>query len=463
MTVGEGLVEGVPCGAAKPSSGPAREHPRAGPRQQSDLLKLWVGQSVSEVGSQVTEVALPLTAVVSLHVSAGQLGLVNMARWAPFLLFALIIGAYADRSRRRRLLVAADIGRAVVLAGIVAAAAVGVLDVWLLIGLVFVFGSLTVLFEVTYNAYVPSLVANDQLVSANSRLQASASVAQVGGPALGGLLVQLVTAPVALLADATSFLMSVTGLLLIRGREPVRAAADAGENLAARIRHGLRITYRNPFLRALVGVAACYNFFDEWILTLFLLYAVHDLGLGAGGIGLIFAVGAVGATIGSILTGPASRRLGLGRALLASVALESVVLLALPLTPAHHMLTMPVVAAAFALNGFGVALSSVAAVSIRQSVTPDHLLGRMTASYRSISYGAVPLGAAIGGLVGELVGLHAGLVIGALGMTTTVAVVVFSPLPGLRTVQDAEHAAALLATPNKSATDAEPTARVRHS
>lgn len=406
--------------------------------RQPDFLKLWSGQGLSAVGSEVTEVALPLTAVIFLHASAGEMGLLNMARWLPFLLFALIMGVYADKLRRLPLLVTADVGRGLVLAGIVVAAWTGALGMPIFVVLVFVFGTLTVLFEVCYFAYLPSLVDRSLLVPANSRLQATASVARVGGPAIGGGLVQLMTAPYALLSDAISFAASVVGLLLIRTREPERPASDPGEGIVERIRQGLRITYRNPFLRALVGVAASYNFFDQWILTLWVLYAVHDLGMKPGLIGIVMAGGAVGAVLGSMATGPSTRRLGLGGALVGSVVVESIVLLAVPLTPAHHLFTAPVITVAFALNGVGVALSSVAAVSIRQSVTPDELLGRMTASYRSISYGAVPLGAAVGGLVGQFAGVRTGLLLGAAGMVSTIAWVILSPLPGLRTVEDAE-------------------------
>lgn len=406
-------------------------------RGNTDFLKLWIGQGVSALGTQVSTVALPLTAVIFLHASPGQLGLVNTMQWLPFLLFALIIGSYADRVRRLQLLVAADIGRALVLGVIVTLAVVGVLNIPLLIVLVFIFGVLTVLFEVTYFAYLPTLVDRSLLVGANSRLQATASIAQVGGPALGGALVQLVTAPIALLADAISFLFSVGGLLLIRTREELRPPPPAGEGMLHRIREGLKITYRNAFLRALVGVAASYNFFDEWILTLFLLYAVHNLHLKAGTIGLVISGGAVGAVFGSMITGPAIRWFGVGGALVGSVTVESLVLVVIPFLPAGHILTVVALIAVYALNGFGVALSSVAAVSIRQSVTPDELLARMTASYRSISYGAVPLGAAVGGLIGQLIGVRTGLLIGTIAMISTIGWVAFSPLPKLRRVEDA--------------------------
>jgi MFS family permease len=406
-------------------------------RENTDFLKLWIGQGVSALGTEVSAVALPLTAVIFLHATPAQLGLVNSMQWLPFLLFALVIGSYADRVRRLPLLVTADIGRALVLGAIVTSAVAGVLSIPLLIVLVFVFGVLTVLFDVTYFAYLPTIVGRSLLVGANSRLQATASIAQVGGPALGGVLVQLVTAPIAVLADAISFLFSVGGLLLIRTREEVKPSPPAGEGLLHRIREGLKITYRNAFLRALVGVAASYNFFNEWILTLFLLYAVHNLHLKAGTIGVIISGGAVGAVLGSMITGPAIRRIGVGGALVGSVTVESLVLVAIPFFPAGHSLTVVGLIAVFALNGFGVALSSVAAVSIRQSVTPDELLARMTASYRSISYGAIPLGAAVGGLTGQFLGIRAGLLVGTIAMVSTIGWVVFSPLPRLRRVEDA--------------------------
>jgi MFS family permease len=410
--------------------------------RNADFLKLWVGQGISNLGTQVTTVALPLTAVLFLHATAGQMGLLNMMQWLPFLLFSLIIGAYADRVRRLPLLIIADIGRALVLAVIVVTARVGVLGIPLLILLVFAFGTLTVLFEVPYFSYLPTLVDRRLIVAANSRLVATVSVAQVGGPALGGALVQLVTAPIALLADAASFVCSVVSLALIRTREERRPPVPPGEGSIRRIREGLRITYRNPFLRALVGVAASYNLFDQWILTLFLLYAVHDLRLKAGTIGLVIAGGAIGAVAGSVLAGPAVRRFGLGAALVGSIVVESAVMLVVPLVPGRHLFTVLVLIVTFALNGSGVALSSVIAISVRQSVTPDELLSRMTASYRSISYGAVPLGAGLGGLMGELLGLRGGLLVGTIGLLTTIAWVVFSPLPGLRTIEDAAPAEA---------------------
>jgi MFS family permease len=407
-----------------------------------DFLKLWGGQGVSLLGSQITEVALPLTAVLVLHANAAQMGVLGVARWLPFLVFALWVGVWADRVRRLPLLIAVDVARALTMGLIAALALGGWLHFSVLVVLVFLFGAMTVVFDVAYYSFVPCVVPQDRLVGANSRLQATTSLAQVGGPGLGGLLVQALTAPYALLADAISFVVSTLSLLWIRTEEPKpEPEPEAGGSLA-RIREGLAITYRNPFLRAFAGVAGFYNLFEQWVLTLFMLYAVRKLGMSAGSIGLVLSAGAVGALVGSVAASPAARRLGAGRSVLLAVLLECGVLLAVPFAPAHSLLTLPILAVAFALNGVGTASSSVMAITIRQLVTPERLLGRMNASYRFVSYGAIPLGALLGGAAGQVLGLRAGLIVGAVALLSTVIWIVLSPLPRLRTIEDAMPAEA---------------------
>jgi MFS family permease len=409
----------------------AESHPTMARRP--DFLKLWAGQTVSLFGTQITEIALPLAAVLVLHASAVQLGVLNAARWLPFLLFTLWAGALADRVRRLPLLIGADVFRALVMAAIVGLAVVGWLGMPLLVALVFVFGAFTVLFEVSYYSFVPCVVPHEELVAANSRLQASASLAQVGGPSLGGFLVQLLSAPFALAADAVSFVVSALSLFWIRTREQLPPTQDDEGSALARIRAGLAITYRNPYLRGLIGTAGSYNFFDQWIRTLFMLYAIRSLGLSPGLIGLVLSAGAFGALVGSVTAGSAVRGLGLGHAVLWSVVLECVAFLAIPFAPVKHPLTVPLLLAGFALNGVGVAMSSVAAITIRQVVTPAHILGRMNASYRFVSFGAISIGAMAGGLAGQYFGLRIALGIGAiLLLAITVTWVVLSPVRHLR-------------------------------
>lgn len=404
--------------------------------RRRDFLKLWGGQTVSLFGTQVTSVALPLTAVLLLHVDAAQMGLLNAMQWLPFLLFSLGAGTLADRVRRRPLLLASDIARAALTGAIVALAMAGLLGLPLLLALVFVLGFWTVIFEISYYSFVPGLVTREELVPANSRLQASASIAQVGGPSLGGFLVQLLTAPAALAADAFSFAVSAASLAWIRTREPTPRPSAAEGGSLRRIRAGLAFTYANPYLRALIGTAGSYNLFEQWVMTLFMLYAVRRLGLSAGLIGAVLSAGAAGALAGSLIAGPVTRRIGAGPAVVASVVIECVAFLAVPLAPADSPLTIPVLMAGFALNGTGVALSSVVAITIRQVVTPGEMLGRMNASYRLVSYGAIPLGALAGGLAGQYWGLRTGLVAGAvLLLVSAVAWVACSPIPRLRDME----------------------------
>jgi MFS family permease len=399
-----------------------------------DFRKLWAGETVSLLGSEVTELALPLVAVLALHAGAGQMGLLAAARFAPFLLVTLPAGVWVDRRRRRPVLVGANLGRCLLVALVPVLAGLEVLRIQHLYGIAFAIGVLTVLFDVAYQSYLPSLVDRDQLVEGNSKLQASASVARVGGPGLGGLLVQLAGAPRALLLDAASFAVSMATLLAIRHRES-GPAGDAGRpraGLRREIGEGLAVTYRNPVLRSMAGLAATYNLFSQVIEALLVLYAATQLGMGAGLIGLVVASGSVGALAGAALAGRMQRRLGVGPSLVLAVAVECVSLLGVPLAGGTAGQAAAVLGLAFVGNGFGLGLSNVLAVSLRQAVTPDRLLGRMNASYRFVTYGAVPVGALLGGALGELLGLRAAVAVGAAGSLLAVGWALARPVAGLR-------------------------------
>ena len=426
---GENARWRVPVSTAPPVS-------EAGPglplRRRPDFLKLWAGQSVSLLGSQVTALALPLTAIYILHASALQVGLLGTAQWLPFLLIALPVGAWSDRHRRRPALIVADAGRGVLLCAVVSLGAAGILTMPLLIAAAFGLGLLAVVFEVCYTSYLPSLVPGRLLISANSRLQASAAAAQAGGPGVGGALVQLLTAPVALVVDAASFAISAAGLAWIRTREPEPARAGEPGGALARMRAGLAFVMGDRLLRALVGTSAIYNLFDQWIFTLFTLFVIRQLGLPAAALGLILSAGGAGAVAGALLVGPVTARLGVGQAMVWSVAAECGVMLAIPFAPPRPGVAFPLLAAVYMVNGAGTALSTVVALSVRQAVTPERLLGRVNGTYRFISYSVISLGALLGGTAGHLLGLRAGLAAGATGLLATVAWVLMSPLRTMR-------------------------------
>lgn len=396
------------------------------------FVKLWAGQSVSLLGSSVTTLALPLIAIYTLHAGAEQVGLLKAVLWLPYLLIALWAGAWCDRHRRRRVMIVANAGQALAIGSIAVFALTGALTFPLLLVAVFAAGCLAVFFDLSYNAFVPSIVARTRLVPANSRLQSSASVAQIAGPGLAGLLVQFFTAPVALLADAASFVVSVVTLWWIRGSEPPAPRPDEG-GVWSQIRVGLAIVIRNPLLRALTGNAAVFNLFAQWMAALLVLFEVRDLGLRPGTIGLVAGAAAAGALAGSMLAGAATRSLGVGRALLTAVIGGSVVLLAVPFVPAGHpVLAAVMLAAVLSVSSAGTAMSSVVAISVRQAVTPRHVIGRMTATYKFMTYGLITVGALGGGVSGQLLGLRAGLMAGAVGLLGSIAWVVFSPLPRIR-------------------------------
>lgn len=405
-------------------------------RLGSDFRRLWVAQGAASVGAQVSELAVPLLAVVTLGATAGEVGLLGAARWVPFLLLALPWGVLVDRSRRRRILIVADLARAGLTLVMVLLALAGALTLPALVCLVLLLGVFTVAFEVGYQSYLPTVAGRAQLERANGRLQATSAAAEIGGPGLAGLLIQTLTAAWALVAHVVAYLLSAFALMSISARED--RPIPSGRSALRELGDGIRFVRRDPYLVALVGFAAIYNLFAHWITVLFTVHAVRDLGLNAGHLGLIFGLGAVGAVVAAMSAPAAVRRFGAGRVLIACAGVESMALLALPVIPASWAppLLIGVLAAVFALNGAGTSLSSVVALTIRQLRTPDAILGRVNATMRWISYGVIAVGAALGGWVGEAAGTRLGMAVGCAGVVLTVVWVVLSPLRTVRDPQD---------------------------
>jgi predicted MFS family arabinose efflux permease len=269
------------------------------------------------------------------------------------------------------------------------------------------------------------------LTEGNSKLQASAAAAEAGGPGLGGLLVQLLTAPFALVVDALSYVISVATLMSIRKAEAEPVHGTAHRAFLREIGEGLGITYQSPYLRAIAGSAATYNLFEMALLTIFVLYATTQRGLDAALLGLILATGSVGALVGSILALTFAERWGLGPTIIGSVLVECAALLLIPLADGPLPLLVATLALAFFLNGCGLGISNVHVVSLRQAITPDRLLGRVNASYRTLTYGAIPLGALLGGFLGEAIGLRPTLLASGLVLLLACIWVLLSPVRGL--------------------------------
>jgi len=403
-----------------------------------DFLKLWIGESISLVGSQITILALPLVAVLLLEATPAQMGLLRAAQYGPFLLLGLLAGVWVDRLRRRPIMIWADLGRAVLLGSIPLAAGLGLLRIEQLYLVAFLVGIQTVFFDVAYQSFLPSLVAREQLIEGNSKLEMSRSFAQIAGPGLGGGLVQLLTAPLALIVDSLSFLASALFLALIRTAEPCPTASER-RTLRGEIAEGLRFVLGNPLLRANAGCTGTWNLCSSTIQALFVLYATRELGLGSATLGLILAAIGPGALLGAWLASRAAGWLGVGPTIILAALIGGTGSLAVPLAGAVPTLaiplagavltpTVPLLAAGSFVSGLGGTLYNVTTVSLRQAITPEHLQGRMNATIRFLVWGTMPLGALLGGFLGEAIGLQPTLVLGAVAVQLSFLWPLLSPL-----------------------------------
>ena len=283
-----------------------------------DFVRLWVAETISQFGTQISLLALPLVAISLLNASAFEVAALATIEFLPFILFSLPAGAWVDRLRRRPILIVGDLGRAVALATIPIAYALGALTIWQLYVVGFVAGTLTVFFDVAYQSYLPSIVDRDQLVDGNGKLETSRTIAQTAGPALGGGLIGLITAPLAVLADALSFVVSAVFLFAIRRHEPTpdRHADEHGRvrgNLRQEVADGLRYVLGNEYLRGIAASTATFNLFSNVAFATFLVFAVRELGLSPAEIGIVFGLGNFGAIVGALSADRLSRRFGVGR------------------------------------------------------------------------------------------------------------------------------------------------------
>lgn len=425
--------------------------------RNADFVKLWGGETVSLLGSQVTDLALPLVAILTLRASAFQVGLLNVARYVPFVLLSLFAGVWLDRRRRRPILIAANLGRALLIGLVPVASLAHVLSMRWLYAIAFGAGILTVLFDVGILSYLPGLVERRHLGEANGKIATSYSIAGIGGPGLAGFLVGVLTAPIALAVDAVSYLVSAASLAGIRAREPEPEPPGERSSVLGSIGEGLRAVFGNPVLRHLATQSATFNLFENVVVTVLFVYAVRVLGIGATALGLVVSAGSVGALLGALTANRIRTAIGLGPALRWSTLLGCVSPLLLLLPRDAGPASLAVLGAALAVHGANLAVFNVNALTLRQSVTPDRLLGRMNASYRLLLFGTVPLGAFLGGSLAGLFGPRPALVVGVLGVASPVAWLLFSPVFRLTAMPggpaDPEPAAATTALAGSATND----------
>ena len=409
--------------------------PEGGLWRHADFLKLWSAETVSQFGSQVSQLAIPFAAVLVLDASAFEVAVLGTVEFLPFLLFTLPAGVWVDRLRRRPILIAGDLGRAALLASIPIAYVAGHLTLAQLYVVGFLVGTCTVFFDVSYQSYLPSLVERDRIIEGNSKLEISRSAAQIGGPGLGGLLVQAFTAPYAILVDAASFLGSGLFILGIRKREdpPKRTTTVDGErsSLWTDLKEGLDFVLSNPNLRAQAGCTSTSNFFSNVAFAIIVVFLVRTLGLSPGVIGLVISLGSVGSLIAAFTATRISARFGIGPTTIAMAALFGPTTLLIAFAPAGNA-AIPFLIAAQLLFGFTVVVYNIVQVSYRQAICPPELQGRMNSVMRFIVWGTIPLGSLLGGALGSTIGLRQTMVVGAIGGGLAVLWIVFSPQRHLR-------------------------------
>lgn len=374
---------------------------------------------------------LPLLAVVALNADATQLGALRAAQQIPILLFSLFVGVWVDRWRSRNVMVLADFGRAVALAAIPIAFLFGVLGIPVLLVLALLVGVLTVFFDVAYQAALVRLVKRDQLVQGNSALEGSRSAAQIGGPALGGALVSLLTAPVAVVAGAFFFTVSFLSIRRIRHRDSTPRAVGRPARMRRQIAEGLRFVVGDPSLRAVGLASALFHFFFAALMTVYLLFLPRTLHLSGTAVGLVLAAMGPGALVGSLLAARLPRRFGYGVVLVSSAVLAEGALLCAPAMRGSTAVTIAsLMAVNFVFSAFS-QLVDVTVTAVRQSITPLPIQGRVVATINFVGMGLTPLGSLLGGFLADRWDLRTSLLLTAVGMLLSPLFMAFSPLARL--------------------------------
>ncbi|MCL5108649.1 MAG: MFS transporter [Chloroflexi bacterium] len=402
---------------------------RSGLWAHADFLKLWADQTISQFGSQITFLALPLVAAL-LGATPLEMGVLSAVEMLPFLLVGLPAGVWVDRMPRRPILIAGDLGRALVLASIPLAFLLDALTIGQLYVVAFIAGTFTVFFDVAYMSFLPALVTREELVEGNSKLETTRAAAQIAGPGVAGTLIQLFSAPVAILVDSLSFLISAAFLLAVHTGEPAAVRRNPAGGVRAEIGEGLRYVFSQPLLRPIASATATFNLFSSATFALYILFAVEELALDAAVIGLIFAVGNVGALLGATAAGTATRLLGLGRSIIGAMVLCGLASFLVPLaTPATAVaLLVP----SLVVSGIGNMVYNINQVSLRQAITPARLQGRMNATVRFMVWGTMPIGSLLGGTLGQWLGLRPAILLAAAGSASAFIWLIASPVRTLR-------------------------------
>ncbi|MDQ3672844.1 MAG: MFS transporter [Gemmatimonadota bacterium] len=409
-----------------------RGWPSGGLWRHPDFLKLWSAETISVFGSQFTGLALPLVAVLLLDASAFEVSALVVIQFLPFILFAIPAGVWVDRLKRKPILVIGDLARGLVLVTIPLAYVLDALTLGHLYAVGFLVGISTVFFDVAYQSYLPSLVARDQLVDGNSKLEISRSTSSLAGPGTAGGIVSALGAPVAILLDSISFFLSAVLLFAIRKEEkPPQPAGDAVRpSMLEDAREGLSFVVRHPYLRPITFCTGTINLFWSMASALLVVYAIRELEMSPALLGITFSLGNLGSLAAALTTSRISSRLGVGQTILSMSILFACALLLVP--TATKSTALPFLAAYGIIFGFGAVAYNITQVSFRQAICPERLQGRMNAAIRFLVWGTMPIGALLGGALGTWIGLRPALWVAAIGALFSFLPILLSPVPKLR-------------------------------
>jgi len=399
-----------------------------------DFVKLWTGQTISELGSVVTRTALPIAAVITLHASAIEMGVLVACASVAVLLVGLAAGAVVDRVARRPLMIVADAGRAALLLSIPVAAYAGALRIEQLYAIAFLEAALGSFFDVAYRSYLPALLPPERLLDGNAKLGMTGALAELGGPGVGGALVQVFTAPIAMLVDGVSYVASAVSIALIGTAERAAARVETAAGLRREIADGLRTVWHEPILRAIALNSVAGALFGNFFASLYTLYAIDELGLSPLLLGIVISAGGVGSLAATVATGPLTRRWGLGPTIIRTRIAAAAFSVLMPLAGGP-----PLLAATFLFipQLIGDAFRSVAIIdtlTTRQLIAPPRLLGRVNGTMHMLIEGVAPVGALVGAALAEAFGIRVAVWVAVLGVMGSIAFLVFSPLRTLRGV-----------------------------
>jgi MFS family permease len=390
-----------------------------------DFLKFWSAETFSVFGVQFSGLAIPWIAAKTLNADSFEMGVLGALGTVPFLIFGLFVGVWADRSRRRPIMILSDIGRALSLATIPISVLLGGPSLFLLYVASFSVGTLTVFDDVSSYAYLPSLVNQDQLVEANSRLETSRASAQVAGPSVAGILIQILTAPITILVDVVGYIGSASFLSWIKKAESqLKRREDA--SVVEEVKEGLAVVFQNRYLWSIAGSTGTANFFSSAIGALYVLFVVRELHLSSYELGFVFTLGSIGALVGALVANRIARRLGVGRTIVVSIFVAGLSWIAVYF--ANASLALPFLVFATFLASVGSVIYNVNQVSFRQAIVPIKLQGRLNATMRFLVWGTIPVGSIVGGVLGGILGLRTTIGISAVGGALAFLWVLLSPI-----------------------------------